>query len=99
MEVRLRLPAALRELGPGTPVLAFDLEASPTVEQLLDALAAAHPAVERRIRDERRRLRPHVNLFVGDENIRSLDGPSTSLKAGDEVSVVAAVSGGKGRLA
>ena len=94
MQVRVRVPAALRQTAGGAAVHVFELADGATVDELLDAVAAAHPALERRIRDEQRSLRPHVNLFVGDEDVRSLDGPSTVLRPHDEVSVLAAISGG-----
>ena len=65
-----------------------------TVSTVLDALAIRHPALERRIRDERGRARPHVNLFVGSDNVRDSNGQATPIKAGDELSIVPAVSGG-----
>ncbi len=94
MEIRVRVPTALRQTVGGRSVLAFDLVDGATVDALLDAVAAAHPALERRIRDEQGALRPHVNVFVGDEDVRSLDGSGTVLQPDDEVSIVAAISGG-----
>jgi len=94
MEVTLRVPASLRQLAEGRSVTVVELSAGATVADLLDALARDQPALERRIRDEQGVLRPHVNLFVGDEDIRSLDGAGTLLRSGDDVSVVAAISGG-----
>ena len=61
---------------------------------MLDALAAEHPALERRVRDEQGRTRLHVNLFVGADNVRDLDGPATPIHAGQELSIIPAVSGG-----
>lgn len=75
-------------------MLAVDLGDGATVADLLDVLGVSHPALARRVRDERGRLRTHVNLFVGDENVRSLSGTDTALRAGDEVSILAAISGG-----
>ena len=65
-----------------------------TVATVLDALATQHPALERRIRDEQGQTRPHVNLFVGSDNIRDRDGPATPILAGEELSIIPAVSGG-----
>ena len=45
-----------------------------TVRRTLDALARSHPALERRVRDELGAVRVHVNLFVGADNVRDLDG-------------------------
>ncbi|MDP9073424.1 MAG: MoaD/ThiS family protein [Actinomycetota bacterium] len=94
VRVRVRVPPALRALSGGRPAPWFDLGEAATVDQLLDAVAADHPALERRIRDEQGALRPHVNLFLGDENIRSLAGAATVLAPGDEVTILAAISGG-----
>ena len=90
----MRVPAALREVGGGQSTLAVDLREAATVADLLDAIGATHPALERRIRDEQGALRIHVNLFVGEENIRGVAGAGTVLRAGDEVSIVPAISGG-----
>ena len=40
-------------------------------------------------------VRRHVNIYVGDEDVRFLDGLDTKLKAGDEVSIVPAIAGGR----
>jgi molybdopterin converting factor small subunit len=64
---------------------------------VLDLLAAAHPDVERRVRDEQGRLRAHVNVFVGAENIRDLDHLATEVAPGAEVTILPAVSGGECR--
>jgi molybdopterin converting factor small subunit len=65
-----------------------------TLRDVLDAVAAAHPAVGRRIRDEAGALRRHVNVFVGADNARDLGGLDAPVPEGAEVSVLAAVSGG-----
>jgi len=94
MEVHARIPAALRDVSGGRSTVTLVLSDSATVAELLDAVATSHPALERRIRDERGALRVHVNLFVGEENIRDLAGAGTELTDGAEVSILAAVSGG-----
>ena len=94
MKVRVRVPAALRQTAGGAAEHAFELAEGATVGELLDAVAASHPALERRIRDEQGALRPHVNLFVGDDDVRHLGGSDAVLHAGDEVTVLAAISGG-----
>jgi molybdopterin converting factor small subunit len=94
VEVTVQVPTALRELTGGRSMLTFDLEEEATIAQLLEAVAAAHPTLERRIRDEQGSLRTHVNLFVGDENVRTLAGTATTLPPGASVSILAAISGG-----
>ena len=98
MNVRVRVPAQLRGLVGGAAVVDVSLtvgaDARPTVGALLDSLALQHPALERRIRDEQGRARAHVNLFVGSDNVRDRDGLATPIAAGDELSIIPAVSGG-----
>ena len=59
----------------------------------LDALAKAHPGVERRIRDDEGLLRRHVNLFAGGDLIRGCEN-TTELCPGERLVVLPAVSGG-----
>jgi molybdopterin converting factor small subunit len=95
VQVRIRVPTQLRELVEGNSVVTVDVgEGEVTVTDVLDQLAKQHPALERRVRDELGRTRTHVNLFVGDDNVRDLDGPATVIPAGADVSIIPAVSGG-----
>ena len=50
--------------------------------------------IKARICDEQGELRNFVNLYVNGEDVRFLDGLSTSTASGDEISVVPAVAGG-----
>ena len=94
MEVRVRVPSALRELVAGARVVPVDAEAPVTVGTVLDALSREHPTLERRVRDELGRLRAHVNLFVDSDNVRYLDGLATPVAPGQELSIIPAISGG-----
>lgn len=94
LTVVVHLAAALREHAGGASCVELDLPEPATVGAVLDALAAAHPAIGRRVRDEVGALRRHVNVFVGADNARDLDGSDTVVPAGAEVSVLPAVSGG-----
>jgi molybdopterin converting factor small subunit len=105
MQVRVRVPSALRELVAGQQAVDVEVAgetpgregatgAPVTVGTVLDALAVEHPALERRVRDELGRTRVHVNLFVGSNNVRDLDGLATAIAAGDELSIIPAISGG-----
>ena len=94
MKVTVRLPGALRELAGGARTLEVEVATPATIRTLLDAVCTGWPAIERRIRDETGVLRPHVNVFVGDANVRDLGGQEVELADGAEVHVIPAVSGG-----
>ena len=95
MEVRVRIPTQLRDLAAGASSVLVVVDSTPaTVSSVLDSLAATHPALERRVRDETGRTRVHVNLFVNDDNIRDLDGIETTVTDGSDLSIIPAISGG-----
>ena len=99
VRVPVRIPTALRQLAGGERSVLVEIESSGadgavTVGAVLDALAIAHAPLERRVRDELGQTRIHVNLFVGPDNIRDLDGLATPVASGQEVSIIPAISGG-----
>ena len=61
---------------------------------LLDSLESKFPGIKGRLCDDSGELRRFVNFYVNSEDIRFLDGKETTLKDGDEVSIVPAVAGG-----
>jgi molybdopterin synthase sulfur carrier subunit len=93
MSVTVVLPSQLRELAQGrTSVLLRG--GLPTVGDVLEALREDYPAVYDRVVTERREVRPHVNVFVGREDIRWSGGLHTPLTDGSEVVILPSVSGG-----
>ena len=93
MPVTFHIPAALREFTEGRSIV--ELHLSPTtVAEALSALWARYPGVRDRIMNEQDQIRQHINIFVGNENIRYTGGPSTAVPAGSQISIVPAVSGG-----
>ena len=62
---------------------------------LLSELCSMFPLVHDRILDEHDKMRPYVNVFVNEENIRDLQHERTKVKDGDEVYVLPSVAGGK----
>lgn len=91
--VRLVLPGALRDLAGGRALL----DLGPDVGTVADALARLRehaPGAYHRVVTEAGELRPHVNVFVGRDDVRWLRGLDTPLPDGAEVYILPAVSGG-----
>ncbi len=58
------------------------------------AIEALAPGIGFYVCDERGRLRPHVNIFIGNNIIRDRRLLSDPVQAGDKVSILQALSGG-----
>jgi sulfur-carrier protein len=93
MAISIVLPRALYQYARGNNVVAL-AEPCATVGDALASLAAKLPAVTDRVLTEQGELRPHVNVFVGTESVRFLDGLATELSDGSTLTIVPAVSGG-----
>lgn len=89
---RIFIPTPLRPYADDAGTL--DVEGA-TVGDALDALTTAYPALRPHLYDEQGRLRSFVNIFRNDEDIRHLDREATPLRAGDDLSIVPSVAGGR----
>jgi molybdopterin converting factor small subunit len=93
MPVTFQIPGPLREFTAGRS--AVEIADSPT--NLADALSALwilYPGLRDRVATEQGEIREHINIFIGDENIRFTGGLTSRLSAGSEISIVPAISGG-----
>jgi molybdopterin synthase sulfur carrier subunit len=89
--IKVRIPTPLRPLTKGQG----EVEAKATsIADMIISLDAAHPGLKDRLCDDKGELRRFVNIYVNEEDIRFLKGKDTSLKDGDEVSIVPAIAGG-----
>ena len=91
MAVTVRIPTPLRTLTGGAESV---LASGPTVRDLIDDLEAKHPGMKDRLMDDKG-VRRFVNLYLGDEDIRFLDGLETEVRDGEELSIVPAIAGGR----
>ncbi|GMV52001.1 MoaD/ThiS family protein [Nitrospirales bacterium NOB] len=89
--IKVRIPTPLRTLTKGLG----EVESSAAnITDMIGSLDAAYPGLKNRLCDEKGDLRRFVNIYVNEEDIRFLNGKETSLKDGDEVSIVPAIAGG-----
>ena len=89
--ILVRIPTPLRRLTGGQGEVTAE---GRTVREVLEALERQFPGVKERLYDEAGQLRRFVNIYINDEDIRFAQGLETTLKKGDEVSIVPAIAGG-----
>ena len=90
--VSIRIPTPLRALTGG----AADVEVeAQTVGSALVAAEKLHEGLKGRLLTEDGELRGFVNVFLEDDDIRTLDGLATEVKEGASISVLPAVAGGR----
>ena len=78
-----------------TELARLPVEAQATsIAEMIDTLNTSYPGIKDRLCDDTGELRRFVNMYVNEEDIRFLKGKETSLKNGDEVSIVPAIAGG-----
>jgi adenylyltransferase/sulfurtransferase len=91
MPVRILIPTALRPYAGESP--SVEVEAT-TAGEALRALAGRYPDLARHLFGEDGRLRSFVNVYVGEEDIRALQGEATPLAEGAELAIVPSIAGG-----
>jgi molybdopterin converting factor small subunit len=92
--ITVRLPHALAEHVGGAREIVVDVGTSMRLAEILDELGRLAPAVGRRVRDETGAIRRFVNVYVGDDECRTLDGLGTTVRPGTVVYVIPSVAGG-----
>jgi molybdopterin synthase sulfur carrier subunit len=91
MSITVYIPAPLRPYSGGARELSLEV---PTVRLALAELERRHPSLYRNVCDETGAVRRHINLFVNTAHVRDCEGLDTTLRAGDVLTILPAVSGG-----
>lgn len=89
--VTIRIPAPLRAFTGGAGEVAAR---AGTVGEAVRALGEVHAGLLERILDSDGELRSFVNVFVGERNVRALEGLDSPLADGTVISIIPAVAGG-----
>ncbi len=91
MPVTVYIPTPFRKLaGNQTHVKT----SGDTVGEVLDTLGAQYPSLKHMIYDEDDQIPGHINIYVNNQEIHSLQGKETPVKDGDEMAVIPAIAGG-----
>ncbi len=91
----IRIPSPLRTYTDGTSEINVQGE---TVGLALQDLVARHPALRPHLFNGDGHLRPFVNLFLNNEDIRHLGGLAMPLKKDDRLMIVPSVAGGTSQV-
>ncbi len=90
MAIKVQVPTPMREAAGGNAEVAV---AGATVGAALADLVRQYPALQPKLFDGGK-VRPYVNIFVNDEDVRYLDDMDTAVADGAVVALIPAVAGG-----
>ncbi len=91
MKITVEIPTALRRFTAG----ANFIECSPrALPDLLAQLEERYPELKRHLRDEAGQVRPFINVYVNEEDIRFLGSDTYLFQDGDRVLLVPSIAGG-----
>ena len=87
----LRIPTPLRSYTAGQSEISVQ---GGTVAEAMDDLMGQYPSLRPHLYNGSGALRPFVNLFIGEDNIKDLQGLATPLKDEDRLMLIPSIAGG-----
>ncbi|MEW5867687.1 MAG: MoaD/ThiS family protein [Chloroflexota bacterium] len=87
----LRIPTPLRTYTAGQSEISVH---GATVAAAMSDLVTQFPALQPHLYNNDGVLRPFVNLFLGEENVKDLQGLETPLREGDRLLLIPSIAGG-----
>jgi len=91
MSIKVRIPTPLQKLTQGKTEVETE---GKDIRELIENLEKNFPGIKERICDEKGNVRRFINIYVNEEDVRFLQLDKTSLKDGDEISIIPAIAGG-----
>jgi len=91
MAKRVLIPTPLRKLTDNEHEIEV---AANTIGEAITELQSRYPGIQERLLDETGRIRGFVSVWLNGEDIRFLKNQQTTLRDGDEISILPAISGG-----
>jgi molybdopterin synthase sulfur carrier subunit len=88
----VRIPSPLRRYTNGQSKVESN---GTTISELIANLEAQYPGIKSRLCEEDGQIKRYVNVFVNDEEIRTLRGKDTPVSDKDEISIIPAMAGGR----
>ncbi|HXF84628.1 MAG TPA: MoaD/ThiS family protein [Anaerolineales bacterium] len=87
----LRIPTPLRVYTDGKSEVHVT---GANVSEALADLTTQYPALKPHLFNEGGELRPFVNIFVGEQNIKDLQGIETPIRDGERLMLIPSIAGG-----
>jgi len=91
MPITVNIPTALRRHTSGVASITC---AATNLGELFSVLDEKFPELKPHLRDDQGQIRRFLSIYVNEEDIRFLGGPSYSFQEGDEVLLVPSIAGG-----
>ena len=88
----LRIPTPLRTYADGQTEVVVQ---GNTVGEAMNDLTNQYPALRPHLFNGDGQLRPFVNLFLNEDNVRDLQGEETALKEDDRLILIPSIAGGR----
>ena len=87
----LRIPTPLRAYTSGQSEVQVS---GSNISESLSDLTTQYPPIRPHLFNDSGELRPFVNLFVGENNIKDLQGVETPIQDGDRLVLIPSIAGG-----
>jgi len=88
---KIIIPTPLRKFTDNTSI--FETGGA-TVKEAIQELTQAHSGLSRHLLDDNRKLRSFIRVYLGDEDINSLQKEETLVNSDAVISIVPAIAGG-----
>lgn len=86
----IKIPTPLRTYTDGEPKVSVD---GHTIRDALDNLVDRYPELQPHLFKDGE-LRNFVNIFLGNEDVRQLDGLETELQSDSDLRIIPSIAGG-----
>jgi adenylyltransferase/sulfurtransferase len=91
MKTQIIIPGALRQYTDNQDTLE---SGGQTIAEVLKNLTTQYPKLKKHLYSDDERLRNFVNIYINEDDIRSLEKEKTTVKDGDVISIIPSVAGG-----
>ena len=69
--------------------------AGTSIKEVINDLESRHPGMRERLLDDKGEIRRFVNIYLNGDDVRFLDQLNSTVKDGDDISIVPAIAGGR----